>query len=45
VYDDPDAAARLGRAAQADLATRFSPAAVGARMRERLEKIWEINHG
>jgi glycosyltransferase involved in cell wall biosynthesis len=45
VYDDPTAAADLGRAAQRDLVARFSPEVVGARMKQRLDKIWEMNHG
>jgi glycosyltransferase involved in cell wall biosynthesis len=45
VYEDPDAAVELGDAARRDINSRFSPVAVGARMRQRLEKIWEINHG
>ncbi len=40
VFDDPHEAALLGGRASEDLATRFSPAVTGARMKQRLEEIW-----
>jgi len=40
VVDDPAGAARLGADARRDLAVRFAPEVVGARMRERLEDVW-----
>lgn len=43
--DDPAEAARLGRAAQSDLAARFSPDVVGRRMSERLAEIRRTHHG
>ncbi|HYP17055.1 MAG TPA: glycosyltransferase [Opitutus sp.] len=39
VFADRALAARLGAAAQATIETRFSPAAIGARYRQRLESI------
>ena len=39
VYDDPAAAAAMGQRAQADLTMRFSPAATGKRMKQRLDQI------
>lgn len=40
MVDDPDAGAAVGLAAQQDLTLRFSPAVCGARMQQRLTKIW-----
>ena len=39
VFSDPVLTARLGAAAQETMATRYSPAAIGARYRRRLESI------
>ncbi len=39
VFGDPVLTARLGAAAQETMATRYSPAAIGARYRRRLESI------
>ena len=44
VFDDPHEAALMGKRAQADLATRFSPSATGQRMKNRLEEIWSNPH-
>ena len=41
VYENPESARRMALAGKADLETRFTPDASGARMRERLEKLWE----
>ena len=41
VYENPEAARRMALAGKADLETRFTPEASGARMRGRLEKLWE----
>lgn len=41
VYDNPESARRMALAGKADLETRFTPEASGARMRERLEKLWQ----
>jgi len=40
VFSDPIAAQALGRAAQTDIETRFSPEATGQRMKQRLQHVW-----
>ena len=40
VFKDPIAAQAVGRAAQADIETRFSPEATGQRMKQRLQHVW-----
>lgn len=39
VYDDPEAAARLGEQARADIARTLSEQATGQRMRDRLRQL------
>jgi glycosyltransferase involved in cell wall biosynthesis len=41
VYENPESARRMALAGKADLEARFTPEASGARMRERLEKLWQ----
>ena len=41
VYQNPEAAKAMAQAGKRDLETRFTPELTGARMKARLEKIWE----
>jgi len=40
VYENPEIAGRMAAAGKADLESRFTPEATGARMRARLEELW-----
>ena len=45
VWENPEEARRVGKVARADLSERFTLEATGARMKHRLEEIWEERSG
>jgi len=45
VWEHPEEARRIGKVARADLSERFTLEATGARMKHRLEEIWEQRSG